>query len=404
MASAAQHFDIVIAGGGLSGALSAIALSQCKKPDGQCLSIAIIDKHPLQQRPELTFDDRVLALSHASVQYFKRLDVWSLLASDSQPIEDIHISDRGYYGKARVSAESHQVSALGYVAPMAAIGAAMLERLKHCQHVSWFTPEAIEDIHWTTQQVCLTLSSGKQLTGSLLLGCDGAQSQCRHAANIAIREKPYQQAALIANVVTSKPHNNIAFERFTEHGPIAMLPLSELDGVENRCSLVWTLPPSQAEKIKRLSASRFNQELNRAFGFWLGAIKKVGERHVYPLNLVQAQEQVNHRLVLIGNASHTIHPIAGQGFNLGLRDVADLVCAIEQALSDNRDIGQLSVLMAYAQKRQQDHRHIIQLTDSLVSIFSNHYDPLVIGRNIGLKVMNYVSPLKQRFVNKTMGY
>ena len=405
MATTQQKFDIVIAGGGLSGALAAIALSQIKVKQNKPLSIAVIEKNPLQSDPKQSFDDRVLALSHASAAYLNDLGVWQHLTAVSQAISTIHISDRSYYGKARVYAQDHNVEALGYVIEMAKIGKALLQTLQHNKQVTWFCPETINTIEWQQESVTIELCSGEQLTTALLLGCDGAQSQCRQAANIAVNAKPYEQAALIANVAMVKPHHNIAYERFTEYGPIAMLPLNDTNNSNSqRCSLVWTLPPEQAKKMHNLDDESFKVVLEQAFGSWLGGVEKVGSRHIYPLHLVQAQEQVYHRMVLIGNASHTIHPIAGQGFNLGLRDVQQLAEHIEQAIADKADHTQFSQLSLYAEKRSQDHQAIIQLTDSLVTLFSNQLPPLVAGRNIGLKVLNYVKPIKQAFVNKTMGY
>lgn len=406
MTATKQEFDIVIAGGGLSGALAAIALSAITAKKGKTLSIAVIEKSPLLSEPKQSFDDRVLALSHGSASYLKKLGVWQHLTHVSQGISDIHISDRSYYGKARISATEHQVEALGYVLEMSKIGKAMYQQLQNSKQVTWFCPDTINEISWQKESVNIELESGSKLTARILLGCDGAQSQCRKAANIAITSKPYQQCALITNVTMAKPHKGVAFERFTEFGPIAMLPLSSAHSNKesHRCSLVWTLPPEQAQQSQSLNENDFKLTLEKAFGSWLGGVNKVGLRHVYPLSLVQAQEQVYHRMVLIGNASHTIHPIAGQGFNLGLRDVQQLAQHIETALEQGTDFALFSALSVYANKRQEDHQTIINLTDSLVTLFSNKLPPLVCGRNVGLKVLNYFTPLKNTFVNKTMGY
>jgi len=399
-----QKFDVVIAGGGLSGALSALSLSQLKQSDGSALSIAIVETNPILQHPKLSFDSRVLALSHGSAAYLNLLGVWPLLVDDAAPIEDIHISDRGHYGKARIYANEHQVAALGYVIEMSLLGNALLAELAKLSNITWFCPDEISDIQWKQQQVDIKLSSRNQLTAKLLLACDGAQSGCRTFANIASTSKPYKQSALIANVSMVHPHQNVAYERFTEHGPIAMLPLNDGSQNSKKCSLVWTLPPDTAKETAALDDLTFKLTLEQAFGSWLGAVEKVGERVVYPLHLVTANEQVFHRMVLVGNASHTIHPIAGQGFNLGLRDVAELVTCINNLMKKNEDIATFSALTEYAEQRKLDHKQVIALTDSLVTLFSNQLPPLVVGRNIGLKVLNYFSPLKKAFVNKTMGY
>ncbi|NQZ87544.1 MAG: 2-octaprenyl-6-methoxyphenyl hydroxylase [Colwellia sp.] len=405
-----KQFDIVISGGGLSGALMALSLIDCKNEQGQPLSIAIVEANPVLKGPSLSFDDRVLALSHGTATYLHSLGIWQQLKSVAEPIKNIHISDRGFYGKARLYADNHQVNALGFVVEMSLLGQALLTRLKEKNklsgNITWFTPDKISDITWQEKHVELTLTSETKLKAKLLLACDGVHSACRKFANISVQTSDYRQSALIANVCTAIPHDNLAFERFTETGPIAMLPLSKQSSATNdsRCSLVWTLPPEQADKMQALSDVQFQTELESAFGSWLGAITHVGKRDVFPLKLLMADEQVYHRMALIGNASHTIHPIAGQGFNLGVRDVNQMAALIKASLKNNQDIGRFSALSEYASKRKLDHQQVIGLTDSLVTLFSNKLPPLVAGRNIGLKVMNYLSPLKNALVRKTMGY
>ena len=402
-------YDVIISGGGLSGSLMALSLADLTKADGSQLSIAIIEAHeltPTNDTPPL-FDDRVLALSHGSASYLNEVNVWQHLTNDASAIDKIDISDRGHYGKARLEAQEQGVSALGYVIEMALIGKGLLKELAKKKNVQWLSPDSIDTIDWQASdeanKVNVELSSGENITASLLLACDGANSPCRQQAGINISHSDYQQVALIANVATEKSHQNKAFERFTEFGPIAMLPLSELNG-QSRCSLVWTMPPEQSEDIMALSEQDFKAQLELAFGSWLGAITQVGKRDVYPLILLQAQQQTYHRMALIGNASHTIHPIAGQGFNLGLRDVQQMAQLIANQLLTSNDIGNFSLLNDYANNRFKDQSQVISLTDSLVTLFANDLPPLVAGRNIGLKVMNYFAPLKNTLVNKLMGY
>lgn len=412
--TAIEHFDVIISGGGLSGALMALSLSTLVNHQQAALKIAIVEANPVLTDPSQNFDGRVLALSHGSAEYLKRVGAWQYLQSHAEPIKNIHISDRGHYGKARLYAQHHQVDALGYVAEMSFIGAALLKALAPKQNITWFAPDSIGDIQWQSDQVNIELNSGKQLSTALLLACDGVHSACREFANIGSTSADYQQAALIANVGTAKHHQNIAYERFTETGPIAMLPLSTLANSKTaqvnhgcrsgRCSLVWTLTPELAEQTLNLADDEFAKLLESSFGHWLGNITQVGKRAVYPLKLLQAKEQVYHRMALIGNASHTIHPIAGQGFNLGLRDVSDMTQVIRTALAQQKDIGSFVNLMQYANQRKQDQKQVIALTDSLVTLFSNELTPLVAGRNVGLKILNYVPMLKNALVKKTMGY
>ena len=399
-----QAFDILIAGGGLSGCLMALSLADAKHADGQPISIAIVEANPILKDASKTFDDRVLALSHGTAAYIEQVAAWQNIQPLAEAIETIHVSDRGHYGKARISAAQHQVNALGYVVEMAVIGQGLLTALNHKTNISWFTENQITAIDWQQHQVQASLANKQTLSAKLLLACDGAMSGCRQMANIDVSHSDYGQSALIANVAMKQPHQNVAYERFTETGPIAMLPLCSHQQHSNRCSLVWTLPPEKVDGIKTLSDGDFKLALEQAFGSWLGEVSHVGKRDVYPLVLMQAQEQVYHRMALIGNASHTIHPIAGQGFNLGVRDVALMADLVKLQLAAQQDIGAFSLLNHYAQLRVKDHNQVIKLTDSLVTLFSNDLPPLVAGRNVGIKVLNYCSGIKNALVNKTMGY
>ncbi|REL27767.1 2-octaprenyl-6-methoxyphenyl hydroxylase [Thalassotalea euphylliae] len=410
--SAAQQLDICIVGGGLSGLLMAVSL--LKQPAiANRYQIAIIEANKLEPSQVNQFDDRVLALSHGSVEYLRSLGVWSLMADDANPIEHIHISDRGHYGKARIKAEQHHVEALGYVIPLASIANGLLSALQtadeHSNPIQWFTDSQIEQLSIKAEHTDIKLSASAQaepidIEAKLVIACDGGQSLCRQAANIGTSQQDYDQWAVIANVCPELPHNNRAFERFTEHGPIAMLPMTN-----QQCSLVWTLPPEQAEQMSTLDDQAFCLALEQAFGHWLGGIRTASKRTIFPLSLVQAERQSFHRMALVGNASHTIHPIAGQGFNLGLRDVKVLANLLASELSNElaskkHDAGSAPLLNQYQTLRASDQQAIIKLTDSMVTLFSNDIAPLVAGRNVGLKVMNYLSPLQKAFVNKTMGY
>ncbi len=409
-----KHFDIVISGGGLSGCLTALSLAALKHHDGSPLSLAIIESTHIKQSIKQTFDERVLALAHGSASYLQQLGAWSDIKNQACAIKNIHISDRGHYGKARLSAQDYNVNALGYVVAMSVIGESLVNRIANRQNITWFTPDAINHIEFKAQQVDITLNSQQQLTAKLLLGCDGGNSVCRKMANIGVKHDDYQQSAIIANVACEHDHFGKAFERFTEHGPIAMLPMTNFSfkdqndnankSSQGRCSLVWTLPPEQAKTMAKLNDKAFAHQLEQNFGTWLGKISYVGKRDVYPLVLTQAKQQTHHRMALIGNASHTIHPIAGQGFNLGLRDVKQIAMLIEQALETKQDLGSIALLTQYSELRAKDLQQVITLTDSLVTLFSNQLPPLVIGRNIGLKVLNYLKPLKSALVQKTMGY
>lgn len=394
-------FDVVIAGGGLAGASAAIALAKMTKPDGDKLSIAIVEANPVahnHRANSASFDARVLALAYGSALYLKELGVWDKLSQHTTAIKQIHVSDLSHYGKARLYANDYNISALGYVVEMQRIGDALLDKLTQFNNITWFAPNGVKAIERQPQHTVLKLTDNTELTAALVLACDGANSVIRELNHIERHHSDYQQSAIIANVLTEKPHQGKAFERFTDTGPLAMLPLSD-----GRCSLVWTLTPEQADEIATRSDFDFCHALTERFGHWLGRITKVGKRFSYPLTLSVAQHQIGHRMALVGNSSHTIHPIAGQGFNLGIRDVKVLSSLVEQAIINNTDIGSVSVLQAYEAKRQVDQSQVIQFTDSLVHLFSNNYFPLAQGRGMALKVLNYLPLLKSQLANKTMG-
>ncbi len=399
MTNNALQYDVVIAGAGLAGASIALALTKLKNASGQPLSIALIEAFELNHQLPKNYDARVIALSHGSAQYLQTLGAWSSLKSEAMAINDIHVSDKGHYGKARLQASDYDVSALGYVCEIQAIGNSLLTPLHGMDNVDILAPESIANINWQRDLVEVALKSGKSIEAKLLLGCDGGHSLCRAQANIDVHESDYQQVAIIANVSTQIPHKGRAFERFSDSGPVALLPMTD-----NRSSLVWTVKQDEVDAIMGLDDQGFAKALQNYFGDWLGTFTQVGKRFAYDLKLVQAHQSTHHRMALLGNASHTLHPIAGQGFNLGMRDVQVLAEILSQALKQGDDIGSYRVLRQYAEQRQGDHQQTITLTNSLVHLFSNQYLPLVVGRGIGLKVLNYVPALKSLLAQKTMGH
>ncbi|QDP00442.1 2-octaprenyl-6-methoxyphenyl hydroxylase [Thalassotalea sp. PS06] len=399
MTNTKTHYDIIISGGGLTGAAMALSLfSKSCKP----LRIAIVDSADKQQASG-GFDERVIALSYGSAEYLQQLGAWTNLKNDACAIKNIHVSDRSYYGKARIDSQDYQLDALGYVAPLQSIASSLYAQLQVSVSkdsvIDEYFANGIESIDWQRNQVNVELQQGLQLSAELLLACDGGHSKCRQLAKIDTQSKDYGQVAIVANVKTALPHQHKAFERFSETGPIAMLPMTD-----NRCSLVWTLSPQQAQDHMALTDEEFADTLQAAFGDWLGPFTKIGKRQSFGLKLVHAKQITQHRMALLGNACHTLHPIAGQGFNLSIRDVACMSSLVSQALKNGEDLGEFALLNAYQQQRMSDQKAIIQLTDALVHCFSNHYLPLVIGRNIGLKALNYMAGIKASLANTTMGH
>ncbi len=231
------------------------------------------------------------------------------------------------------------------------------------------------------------------------MAADGSRSAIATQCGVELRSEPYGQVAVIANVSTAGAHNGRAFERFTEHGPLAMLPMSN-----GRCSLVWCHAQDRADEVLSWSDERFSSELQKAFGWRLGRITQAGKRVAYPLALTTASQTVSHRVALVGNAAQTLHPIAGQGFNLGLRDVMSLAELLAQTWSEQQDCGAYSVLSHYQKRRQADKAATIGVTDGLVHLFANRWAPLVAGRNLGLMAMELFIPARDVLAQRTLGW
>ena len=390
-------FDLIIIGGGMVGASLAISLAE------QPLRIALIESAPLRSdTTPPSYDDRAIALSFGSQRIFSGMGLWTDILPHTTAINHIHVSDQGRFGFTRLDAETENVDALGYVATARQLGAVLMNRLQHCNNLTIISPATLRELklgeEHATAVITRDAAEPESLTSKLVVAADGGNSHVRRQLDIRTTDRDYQQTAIIANVTPQKPHQNVAYERFTRNGPLALLPMPD-----NRCSLVWTREPADAERIMALSDDDFLAELQPCFGKRLGRFVKVGKRNSYPLKLIQAQEQIRHRLALIGNAAHTLHPIAGQGFNLGLRDVAALAQNIVDAFHSDKDIGALAVLENYAQWRQRDHRQVIGFTNTLVQTFSNRFPPLALTRNLGLLATDVVPPLKHLLARHSMG-
>lgn len=404
MAPGKNQYDITIVGGGMVGASLACALGN------QDLRVAIIETQNARLDTPASYDDRAIALSYGTSQIFRTLGCWQELEASITPIKNIHVSDKGHIGVTRINHQEENVEALGYVITARELGQALYRMLSRFNNIDLISPAHLENIDFfddhANANYVLNNDLEKQdkeqkrqsLQTQLIVAADGGNSSVRKLMDIKTVQHDYQQTAVTANVSTTLPHNNVAYERFTSHGPLAILPMED-----NRCSLVWTWSTDRAQEVLLLSDREFLNKLQSAFGNRLGSFTQVGKRHSYPLKLIKATTQVKKRLALIGNAAHTLHPIAGQGFNLGMRDVASLAQILVEEHKAGRDIGLLRTLQPYQQWRQQDHKRIISFTDNLVKIFSNRFAPLSLARNIGLVTTDVTPPLKHALAKHTMG-
>lgn len=403
-----DDYDILIAGGGLVGASLACALANPdSRPSG--LRIGVVEAVPYRADNQPSFDERTLALAYGSRRIFEGLGVWAdIEALGAAPIERIHVSDRGRAGFTRMDCRDEQLPALGYVVATRVLGQALWQRLSRLDGVDVLCPRRITDLHIDADSARLNLRDEREaettLSTRLVVAADGGQSSLRRLAGIKTFDSDYGQSAIIANVLSEKPHANQAYERFTESGPLAILPMcDDTNSHGNRSAIVWTVATKDVERMMAMDDEAFIDGLQSRFGQRLGRFIQAGERQSYPLRLQQAREHVRPRLALIGNAAHTLHPIAGQGFNLGLRDVAALSQVLVDALRDGREPGALNVLKEYASWRRRDHLRVIAFTDSMVRTFSNTFGPLVLARNLGLMAADMLPPVKRLLTRQAMG-
>lgn len=387
--------DVLIVGGGMAGASLAIALS------GLGLKITVIESVAAHQASQPSFDDRGIALAYGSSVIFKSLGVWEGIRPHAEPIHHIHISDKGHFGAARMDRSETGTDALGYVALAKDMGHALLDKVKTLDDVEWIAPAQVLRLAQDENGVTLEVDREGMMetwSASVVAACDGGQSKLRESLGIGVEEWAYDQTAVITNISTSRPHAQVAFERFTDTGPLAVLPMTE-----GRCSVVWTTHTQDVESLMGMSDANFTEALEQRFGLRLGRITKVGSRQAYPLKMLKAERNTEGRVALVGNASHTIHPVAGQGFNLGLRDVAVLAEKIAAAHQQGQDLGAANVLDAYAQDRDPDHKRVIALTDGLARGFSNPLCAVAFGRNLGLIATDLMPGLKRGLMKQTMG-
>ncbi|MFL0966971.1 2-octaprenyl-6-methoxyphenyl hydroxylase [Vibrio parahaemolyticus] len=387
-----KQYDVVIAGGAMAGATLALAIEHLSQG---ALRVAVVEPFKAQSDQHPGFDSRSIALSYGTVNLLRHLELWSAIEPFSTPIEHIHVSDRSHAGMTDITKHDVGVEALGYVVELADVGRVYQELLTHSTAIDLYCPDSAKHITRTQENVTIELASGELLNAKLLVAADGAVSQCCQQIGLELSEHDFDQVAVIANIVTQEPHQGRAFERFTENGPVALLPMSD-----NRMSLVWCLRPDEAQIVMELSESEFLERLQQDFGWRLGAMQKVGLRASYPLLLRHRKQNISHRFAIVGNAAQTLHPIAGQGFNLGIRDVVTLA---EELVKQGEDVGRYQGLIRFSRRREADRNETIWLTSSLVHVFSNDLLAMRIGRNTALAAMDNLSFFKQPLLRHTLG-
>jgi len=392
-----EPYDVAIVGGGLIGASLACALHTTG------LSAALIEAVAFRSDAQPSYDEKMLSLAPASQRILAGIGVWPSVESHGvTPIEHIHISDRGHFGKTRLSADEFGVAALGYVAPARVIGMSLVQRISDTGAAELFCPAEVTGIETDEDGATISVRrAGRdvELRARLAVLADGGASRTRGMLGIEADTTDYGQSAVLCTVIPGHPRPGTAFERFTSTGPLAVLPTTG-----ERCAVVWTATNEQVTGILEYSDQEFLDRLQARFGDWLGRLGSPSRRRAYPLKLIQVRRPVQRRALVIGNAAHTIHPVAGQGFNLGLRDVAVLAEALgEAARGDDPDVGRPAVLQSYAERRRRDTQRTTFFTDGLIRVFANDLLPFVVGRNIALAALNHLPPAKRFLVRRTMG-
>ncbi len=394
-----RHYDVVIMGGGLVGA----SLAACLARDS-ALQIAVVEKfNPPTQLGDFhpSFDARNTALTNGTCHLFNQLGIWAALRSNAEPIETIKISNQGGFGHATIRAQDERVRALGYVIENRYIGAELFIHLNTLRNVDFIAPAEISAItydHVDRVTVSIEGTEKTQATTALLVVADGALSNGRELLGIQSSQTPYHQAALVTAFTSDRPHNNTAYERFAAGGPLALLPQTH-----DRFGVTWCVKQEEGEALAAMSDQDFIAALESVAGSAIGRIKKVGTRVLYPLSLVLAKEQVRPNVVVLGNAAHSLHPVAGQGLNMALRDVVVLTQALEEAKRRQQSLGDFAVLNRYLDLRTNDQFNTLQFSDKLTKLFTHPNAGVSLLRNTGLTLFDWLPGAKRFVARHAMG-
>ena len=396
--------EVIIVGGGMVGLSLALMLAKAN------IAVKLLEaiKYPNYDDANLepyhsSFDARNSALSRRSVQIYQELGLWHALQAHATPILEVHITEQGSFGKARLKAEQEKVESFGQVIENAWLGRVLLTEVRKQPLIELIDGVQVTSLTQDSDQALIEAIRGEEhlsLQAKLVIAADGRDSFCRKALGVGASEHDYDQVAIVTTVQTSKPHNHVGFERFSHLGPLALLPLPG----EYRRSVVWPVKKgTEGEWLGDENDQHFLDALQETYGDRAGKFQKTGKRFSFPLSQVLAEKQAVGRVVLMGNAAHTIHPVAGQGFNLCMRDAYVLVRYLTEQLAQSDDIGQPSMLLAYEQARLTDQQRVIKFCDSVVRGFSNQNPILKFIRNTGLLAFDTIPGIKPLVANYAMG-
>ena len=384
-----HEFDVIIAGGGLTGASLALALAAASG----AARIALIEAVSPASDRQPSYDDRGLALALSSQHILYGLGVWETLSNVATPVEQIHVSDQRHFGVVRLHATDLRLPALGYVVLARALGRSLMQKVNASPGIEFICPATVTGVTPDPEQTEVTLVRDGlhyTITGRLLAAADGTSSRLRAMLGIGATLKDYHQTAIVTNVTPDRAHDHTAWERFTTDGPVALLPLAD-----NRCSVVFTVCSADAERYLAMDENDFLSCLQSRFSTRLGLFRRLGARKSWPLQFLLATEQVRERIVLLGNTAHTLHPNGAQGFNLCLRDVAGLAEVLAPVLRAGGDPGALQLLQNYQSNRASDQKRVACFSEGLATLFYSDLPHKVLFRNFGMLLLNLCPPWKR---------
>lgn len=389
--------DAIVGGGGMAGLTMALALAKGG------VTVAVIERQPPPAFRDPTFDGRTSAIAYGSANVFDGIGVWPALEPAAQAIKDIRVADGTPWdgpSSLFLHYDHREVgdAPLGYILENRDIRDVLLKAAAAADGLTVLAPATVAETERASRGACVRLEDGRRVEARLIVGADGRNSPLRSEAGIRATRFDYPQTAIVCTVAHERSHAGVAAELFLPSGPFAMLPMTE-----QRSSIVWTEKRALAQDMMALDDESFHYELQRRFGDWLDDIRVEGPRFTYPLGLIHAERYTGRRLALIGDAAHVIHPIAGQGLNLGIRDVAALAEAVVDAHRLGLDIGEGPILERYERWRRFDNVFMAATTDALNRLFSNDFGPLRLARDLGLAAVNKVPPLKRLFMRHAMG-
>ncbi|MBD2857876.1 UbiH/UbiF/VisC/COQ6 family ubiquinone biosynthesis hydroxylase [Spongiibacter sp. KMU-158] len=399
-----QQFDMVIVGGGMAGAALALACSELPIRIALLEAQSVREGWPPLEESVLDYDGRVSAITEASRQLLETLGVWSEIQSRrSCAYTDMDVWDGEGTGRIHFSASEVNREQLGHIVENRLITAALMNRLREQGRVQCLFGQPLVGLTEQGDGAVLSLEDGRQLRADLVVAADGANSRIREWAGFATREWDYRHRAIVTTVETTKPHHNTAWQRFLPEGPLAFLPLPDAANRRVYCSIVWSAQPDFAEQLMGLSEAEFNQALARHFEARLGSVVASGKRICFPLRQRHAVDYCRGRVVLVGDAAHTIHPLAGQGINLGFADVQALADELARVLAKGGSCFDADMLGRYQRRRKGDNLAMMAAMEGFQNLFESSLMPLKIMRNVGMRALNTLTPVKRQLISKAMG-